>query len=99
MANQHVPNLIIESGWSELLNRLREKARLWLVGGDATTVIAICWRSVAKADEVKGKVKLHVLDEDAATVQPQTDIGFSETKFTAGSSKECQHDETDAFWF
>lgn len=76
--NQHLPTLVIESGWSESLNRLREEARLWLVGGNATAVIVICWRSVASTDEVEGEVELYFLDEDGDSVLRQTEIVFPE---------------------
>lgn len=71
--------MVIESGWSESLDRLREEARLWLAGGNATTVIVICWRSVANTDQVEGEIEQYVLDGNGSPVLRQTDIVSLET--------------------
>lgn len=79
VGNRPLPTLVIESGWSESLGRLREEARLWLVGGNATAVIVICWRSVANTDQVEGEVKLYVLDRNGNPDLQQTEIVFPES--------------------
>ncbi|KUL87070.1 hypothetical protein ZTR_05718 [Talaromyces verruculosus] len=78
VGNLPLPTLVIESGWSESLDRLREEARLWLAGGNATAVIVICWRSIANTDQVEGEVELYVLDGNGSPVLRQTEIVFPE---------------------
>lgn len=84
VGNQPLPTLVIESGWSESLDRLREEARLWLVGGNATAVIVICWRSLENTDQIGGEVELYTLDGDGNSVLRQTEIVFPEPQLEQG---------------
>ncbi|KAF3402579.1 hypothetical protein DPV78_004754 [Talaromyces pinophilus] len=78
VGNQPLPTLVIESGWSESIDRLREEARLWLAGDNATAVIVVCWGSVANTDQVEGEVELYVLNGNGSPVLRQTEIVFPE---------------------
>ncbi|GAM37464.1 hypothetical protein TCE0_024r07405 [Talaromyces pinophilus] len=78
VGSQPLPTLVIESGWSESIDRLREEARLWLAGDNATAVIVVCWRSVANTDQVEGEVELYVLNGNGSPVLRQTEIVFPE---------------------
>lgn len=76
--NQRLPTMVIESGWSESLDRLREEVKLWLISGNATAAIIICWRSVANTDQVEGEVELYTPDSNGNPVLRQTEAIFPE---------------------
>lgn len=76
--DQRLPIMVIESGSFESLDRLREEAKLWILGGNATAVIIICCRHVGDADQVEGEVELHTPDSNGNPVLQQTEVVIPE---------------------
>ncbi|KAF4178952.1 hypothetical protein CNMCM8927_002002 [Aspergillus lentulus] len=62
--NAIMPRIVVESGWNESLNRLREDAGEWLVGGNGAVQAAIIvnWTSNRTTRRVRGVVELYTLD-------------------------------------
>lgn len=64
--NQLLPSLVMESGWSESLSRLRQDVNLWLVGGQGQVraTIIFKWQLVTNTNTVRGDVELYTLDRN-----------------------------------
>ncbi|GFF42014.1 hypothetical protein IFM51744_05001 [Aspergillus udagawae] len=62
--NAIMPRIVVESGWSESLNELREDAGEWLVGGNGAVQAAIIikWTLSRTNRRVRGLVELYTLD-------------------------------------
>lgn len=58
--NQPLPSLVMESGWSESLSRLREDMNLWLIGGQGQVKATIILNSqrITITNTVRGGVEL-----------------------------------------
>jgi hypothetical protein len=69
---------VIESGWSESLQRLRDDVNLWLVGGNGAVkaTIILIWEQVPNTLQVKGVAELYALDMNGVPVLRQTETIF-----------------------
>ena len=76
--NQLLPSLVIESGWSESLSRLRQDMNLWLVGGQGQVraTIILKWQLVTNTNTVQGDVELYTLDRNGMPYLQQNLIIF-----------------------
>lgn len=59
--NKYLPRFIIESGWSESLNRLRNDMNLWLVrgNGEVKAVLILNWQRVGTSNRVAGNTEYY----------------------------------------
>ncbi|GIJ90555.1 hypothetical protein Asppvi_009512 [Aspergillus pseudoviridinutans] len=74
--NAMVPRIVIESGWSESLDELRENAGEWLVGGNGAVqaVIIIKWTPSRTTRRVRGLVELYTLDRSGMPRLEQREV-------------------------
>ncbi|QKX53153.1 uncharacterized protein TRUGW13939_00229 [Talaromyces rugulosus] len=75
--NQHLPSVIIESGWSESVPRLRDDMNLWLVGGGGKVraAIILSWQRLSNTNQVRGNLELYTLDRNGMP-QHNTDLAI-----------------------
>ncbi|KAH1855539.1 hypothetical protein KXX55_007175 [Aspergillus fumigatus] len=63
--NAIMPIIVVESGWSGSLDRLREDADEWLVGGNGAVQAAVIinWTANRTTRRIRGVVELYTLDK------------------------------------
>ncbi|KAH2039535.1 hypothetical protein KXV53_005170 [Aspergillus fumigatus] len=63
--NAIMPIIVVESGWSGSLDRLREDADEWLVGGNGAVQAAVIinWTANRTTHRIRGVVELYTLDK------------------------------------
>lgn len=75
--NLTYPTLVMETGWSESLTRLRADMNLWLVGSSDTNVVIILkWRRVANTVQVKGDLEVYRRDRNGIPFLQQSEVIF-----------------------
>ncbi|PKX91150.1 uncharacterized protein P174DRAFT_376304 [Aspergillus novofumigatus IBT 16806] len=74
--NAIMPRIVAESGWSESLNKLREDAGEWLVGGNGAVQAAIIihWTPNRTTRRVRGVVELYTLDRSGMPRLQQREV-------------------------
>ncbi|GIC92857.1 uncharacterized protein Aud_009332 [Aspergillus udagawae] len=77
--NAIMPRIVVESGWSESLDELREFAGVWLVGGNGAVqaVIIIKWTPSRTTRRVRGLVELYALDRSGMPRLQQREVRIS----------------------
>lgn len=90
-ANERLPSLVVESGWTESLPRTRDDVRLWLVGGNASVKVTIIlmWHRIGNSNAVGGNAELYMLDANGIPALKQ-----EETIFPAPSSYDQAQSQT-----
>jgi hypothetical protein len=74
--NAIMPRIVVESRWTESLNRLRQDAGEWLVGGNGAVQAAIIinWTSNRTTRRVRGVVELYTLDRSGMPRLQQREV-------------------------
>lgn len=74
--NAIMPIIVVESGWSGSLDRLREDADEWLVGGNGAVQAAVIinWTANRTTHRIRGVVELYTLDKSGMPRLQQREV-------------------------
>lgn len=63
--NQRFPSIVMETGWSESIPRIRDDINVWLLGGKefVKAVLIVEWHRIRDSDAIGGNAELYTLDD------------------------------------